>query len=198
VGAAPMQNIGAYGVELKDVFDSLTALDRQDGSLREFDREACRFGYRDSLFKQEPDRWLILRVRLRLSRRSGLHLDYGPVRQRLQEEGIANPTAQDVSRVICAIRREKLPDPAVLGNAGSFFKNPLVSATQAAMLRRTYPDLVAYPQADGQVKLAAGWLIDKGGWKGFRDGPVGVHAQQALVLVNHGGASGAQVQALAE
>ncbi|OFB96830.1 UDP-N-acetylenolpyruvoylglucosamine reductase, partial [Pseudomonas aeruginosa] len=157
VGAAPMQNIGAYGVELKDVFDSLTALDRQDGSLREFDREACRFGYRDSLFKQEPDRWLILRVRLRLSRRSGLHLDYGPVRQRLQEEGIANPTAQDVSRVICAIRREKLPDPAVLGNAGSFFKNPLVSATQAAMLRRTYPDLVAYPQADGQVKLAAGW-----------------------------------------
>ncbi|MBH9342676.1 UDP-N-acetylmuramate dehydrogenase [Pseudomonas aeruginosa] len=198
VGAAPMQNIGAYGVELKDVFDSLTALDRQDGSLREFDREACRFGYRDSLFKQEPDRWLILRVRLRLSRRSGLHLDYGPVRQRLQEEGIANPTAQDVSRVICAIRREKLPDPAVLGNAGSFFKNPLVSATQAAMLRRTYPDLVAYPQADGQVKLAAGWLIDKGGWKGFRDGPVGVHAQQALGLVNHGGASGAQVQALAE
>ncbi|HCF2340103.1 UDP-N-acetylmuramate dehydrogenase [Pseudomonas paraeruginosa] len=198
VGAAPMQNIGAYGVELKDVFDSLTALDRQDGSLRELDREACRFGYRDSLFKQEPDRWLILRVRLRLSRRSGLHLDYGPVRQRLQEEGIANPTAQDVSRVICAIRREKLPDPAVLGNAGSFFKNPLVSATQAAMLRRTYPDLVAYPQADGQVKLAAGWLIDKGGWKGFRDGPVGVHAQQALVLVNHGGASGAQVQALAE
>ncbi|MBH9396196.1 UDP-N-acetylmuramate dehydrogenase [Pseudomonas aeruginosa] len=198
VGAAPMQNIGAYGVELKDVFDSLTALDRQDGSLREFDREACRFGYRDSLFKQEPDRWLILRVRLRLSRRSGLHLDYGPVRQRLQEEGIANPTAQDVSRVICAIRREKLPAPAVLGNAGSFFKNPLVSATQAAMLRRTYPDLVAYPQADGQVKLAAGWLIDKGGWKGFRDGPVGVHAQQALVLVNHGGASGAQVQALAE
>ncbi|VTM09463.1 UDP-N-acetylenolpyruvoylglucosamine reductase [Pseudomonas aeruginosa] len=100
--------------------------------------------------------------------------------------------------MICAIRREKLPDPAVLGNAGSFFKNPLVSATQAAMLRRTYPDLVAYPQADGQVKLAAGWLIDKGGWKGFRDGPVGVHAQQALVLVNHGGASGAQVQALAE
>ena len=168
VGAAPMQNIGAYGVELKDVFDSLTALDRQDGTLREFDRQACRFGYRDSLFKQEPDRWLILRVRLRLTRRERLHLDYGPVR------------------------------PAVLGNAGSFFKNPLVDATQAERLRQAFPDLVGYPQADGRLKLAAGWLIDKGGWKGFRDGPVGVHAQQALVLVNHGGATGAQVRALAE
>ncbi|HHK2162966.1 TPA: UDP-N-acetylmuramate dehydrogenase [Pseudomonas aeruginosa] len=198
VGAAPMQNIGAYGVELKDVFDSLTALDRQDGTLREFDRQACRFGYRDSLFKQEPDRWLILRVRLRLTRRERLHLDYGPVRQRLEEEGIASPTARDVSRVICAIRREKLPDPAVLGNAGSFFKNPLVDAAQAERLRQAFPDLVGYPQADGRLKLAAGWLIDKGGWKGFRDGPVGVHAQQALVLVSHGGATGAQVQALAE
>lgn len=198
VGAAPMQNIGAYGVELKDVFDSLTALDRQDGTLREFDRQACRFGYRDSLFKQEPDRWLILRVRLRLTRRERLHLDYGPVRQRLEEEGIASPTARDVSRVICAIRREKLPDPAVLGNAGSFFKNPLVDAAQAERLRQAFPDLVGYPQADGRLKLAAGWLIDKGGWKGFRDGPVGVHAQQALVLVNHGGATGAQVRALAE
>lgn len=198
VGAAPMQNIGAYGVELKDVFGSLTALDRQDGTLREFDRQACRFGYRDSLFKQEPDRWLILRVRLRLTRRERLHLDYGPVRQRLEEEGIASPTARDVSRVICAIRREKLPDPAVLGNAGSFFKNPLVDAAQAERLRQAFPDLVGYPQADGRLKLAAGWLIDKGGWKGFRDGPVGVHAQQALVLVNHGGATGAQVQALAE
>lgn len=198
VGAAPMQNIGAYGVELKDVFDSLTALDRQDGTLREFDRQACRFGYRDSLFKQEPDRWLILRVRLCLTRRERLHLDYGPVRQRLEEEGIASPTARDVSRVICAIRREKLPDPAVLGNAGSFFKNPLVDAAQAERLRQAFPDLVGYPQADGRLKLAAGWLIDKGGWKGFRDGPVGVHAQQALVLVNHGGATGAQVRALAE
>ncbi len=106
-----MQNIGAYGVELKDVFDSLTALDRQDGTLREFDRQACRFGYRDSLFKQEPDRWLILRVRLRLTRRERLHLDYGPVRQRLEEEGIASPTARDVSRVICAIRRKSCPTP---------------------------------------------------------------------------------------
>ncbi len=112
--------------------------------------------------------------------------------------GIASATARDVSRVICAIRREKLPDPAVLGNAGSFFKNPLVDAAQAERLRQAFPDLVGYPQADGRLKLAAGWLIDKGGWKGFRDGPVGVHAQQALVLVNHGGATGAQVRALAE
>ncbi|XEG74496.1 UDP-N-acetylmuramate dehydrogenase [Pseudomonas sp. abacavir_1] len=198
VGAAPMQNIGAYGVELKDVFDSLVALDRHSGGLREFHLDDCAFAYRESLFKREPGRWVILRVRLKLARRASLHLDYGPVRQRLVEEGIDAPGPADVARVICAIRREKLPDPAVLGNAGSFFKNPLVSAAVAERLRGEYPDLVAYPQADGQVKLAAGWLIDKAGWKGFRDGAAGVHAQQALVLVNYGGASGAQIQALAE
>jgi UDP-N-acetylmuramate dehydrogenase len=127
-----------------------------------------------------------------------LHLDYGPVRQRLADEGISDPTPADVARVICAIRREKLPDPAQLGNAGSFFKNPLVPASLAERLRGEYSDLVAYPQADGLVKLAAGWLIDKAGWKGFRDGPAGVHAQQALVLVNYGGASGQQLLGLAE
>nr|WP_243434535.1 UDP-N-acetylmuramate dehydrogenase [Pseudomonas sp. 30_B] len=198
VGAAPMQNIGAYGVEIKDVFAGLTALDRQSGELREFGLEDCAFAYRDSRFKRESGRWLILRVRFALRRAAPLHLDYGPVRQRLAEEGVAAPTPADVSRVICAIRREKLPDPAVLGNAGSFFKNPVVPASQADHLRARYSDLVAYPQGDGLVKLAAGWLIDKAGWKGFRDGAAGVHAQQALVLVNYGGATGAQLYALAE
>jgi len=197
VGAAPMQNIGAYGVELKDVFAGLTALDRQSGELREFSLEDCAFAYRDSLFKREAGRWLILRVRLALSRQPRLHLDYGPVRQWLAQRSIGVPTPSDVSRAICAIRSEKLPDPAELGNAGSFFKNPLVPAGLAERLRTEQEGLVAYPQADGQVKLAAGWLIERAGWKGFRDGDAGVHRLQALVLVNYGRASGEQLLALA-
>ncbi|MEO6678370.1 MAG: UDP-N-acetylmuramate dehydrogenase [Pseudomonas sp.] len=198
VGAAPMQNIGAYGVEIKDVFAGLTALDRQTGELRDFSLEACNFAYRDSLFKQQPGRWLILRVRFTLNRTAHLHLEYGPVRQRLTEQGIDHPTPTDVSHAICSIRSEKLPDPAVLGNAGSFFKNPLVSAALVARLKLEYPDLVAYAQADGQMKLAAGWLIEKAGWKGFRDADAGVHKLQALVLVNYGGATGLQLLALAQ
>jgi UDP-N-acetylmuramate dehydrogenase len=197
VGAAPMQNIGAYGVEIKDVFAGLTALDRQTGGLRDFSLEECAFGYRDSRFKREAGRWLILRVRFALSRAARLQLDYGPLRQKLVEQGVGAPTPADVSRVVCAIRREKLPDPAELGNAGSFFKNPLVSAELAARLRAEHADLVAFAQPDGQVKLAAGWLIDRAGWKGFRDGDAGVHRLQALVLVNYGSASGAQLLALA-
>lgn len=198
VGAAPMQNIGAYGVELKDVFAGLTALDRATGELREFALEDCQFAYRDSLFKREAGRWLILRVRFNLSRASRLHLDYGPVRQRLQDEGISMPSPKDVSRAICAIRSEKLPDPAELGNAGSFFKNPLVSNELAQRLRGEHSDLVAYSQADGQVKLAAGWLIERAGWKGFREGDAGVHRLQALVLVNYGAATGHQLHELAQ
>ena len=197
VGAAPMQNVGAYGVEIKDVFAGLTALDRHTGELREFTLDECQFAYRDSRFKREAGRWLILRVRFALARAGALRLDYGPLRQRLAEQGVSEPTASDVSRAICSIRSEKLPDPAVLGNAGSFFKNPLVSADLAAQLRVQHADLVAYPQADGQVKLAAGWLIEHAGWKGFRDGDAGVHQQQALVLVNYGTATGAQLLALA-
>ncbi|CAI8983600.1 UDP-N-acetylenolpyruvoylglucosamine reductase [Pseudomonas sp. IT-P12] len=198
VGAAPMQNIGAYGVEIKDVFAGLTALDRQTGELRDFTLDECNFAYRDSLFKQQPGRWLILRVRFALSRIAHLHLEYGPVRQRLTEQGIDQPTATDVSRAICSIRSEKLPDPAVLGNAGSFFKNPLVSATLVAQLKGEYPDLVAYAQPDGQMKLAAGWLIERAGWKGFRDADAGVHKAQALVLVNYGDATGLQLLDLAQ
>lgn len=198
VGAAPMQNIGAYGVEIKDVFAGLTALDRQTGELRDFSLDECNFAYRDSLFKQQPGRWLILRVRFALSRVEHLHLEYGPVRQRLTEQGVDQPTATDVSRAICSIRNEKLPDPAVLGNAGSFFKNPLVSAAQVAQLKTQYPDLVAYAQPDGQMKLAAGWLIERAGWKGFREADAGVHKAQALVLVNYGEATGLQLLNLAQ
>ena len=198
VGAAPVQNIGAYGVELKDCFAGLTALDRQSGELREFSLQDCAFAYRDSQFKRESGRWVILRVRFQLSRTAALHLDYGPVRQHLAEQGITAPTAADVSRAICAIRSEKLPDPAQLGNAGSFFKNPLVSAEQARALRQQHADLVAYPQADGQVKLAAGWLIEQAGWKGYRVGDAGVHRLQALVLVNYGQATGQELLALAQ
>lgn len=197
VGAAPMQNIGAYGVEIKDVFAGLTALDRQTGELRDFSLEECDFAYRDSYFKRNPGRWVILRVRFRLARNAALHLDYGPVRQRLTQMGVEHPGAQEVSDAICSIRREKLPDPAELGNAGSFFKNPVVSAELAARIRQEYPAAVAYPQADGQVKLAAGWLIENAGWKGYRDGDAGVHQAQALVLVNHGQATGAQLHELA-
>ncbi|MBM3110986.1 UDP-N-acetylmuramate dehydrogenase [Pseudomonas arcuscaelestis] len=198
VGAAPMQNIGAYGVEIKDVFAGLTALDRHTGELRDFSLEECAFAYRDSVFKRNPGRWLILRVRFALSRVMQAHLDYGPVRQRLSEQGVSQPTAQNISDAICAIRREKLPDPVELGNAGSFFKNPIVTAVLADAIRVQHPGLVAYPQADGQMKLAAGWLIEQAGWKGFRDGDAGVHRLQSLVLVNYGQASGLQLHQLAQ
>lgn len=197
VGASPIQNIGAYGVEIKDVFSGLTALDIETGALRDFALADCAFAYRDSVFKQMPGRYLILRVRFALRRQAPLHLEYGPIRQRLAEQGVVEPTAVDVSRAVCAIRSEKLPDPRELGNAGSFFKNPLVSAETAHALRAAYPDLVAYPQDAGLVKLAAGWLIERAGWKGFRDGDAGVHRLQALVLVNHGQATGEQLLGLA-
>ncbi|WP_395593766.1 UDP-N-acetylmuramate dehydrogenase [Pseudomonas sp. B26140] len=198
VGAAPMQNIGAYGVEIKDVFAGLTALDRHTGELRDFSLEESNFAYRDSVFKQQPGRWLILRVRFKLDRAAHLHLEYGPVRQRLTEQGIEQPTPSDVSRAICSIRSEKLPDPAVLGNAGSFFKNPLVPAALVAQIKTQHPDLVAYAQPDGQMKLAAGWLIERAGWKGFREADAGVHKLQALVLVNYGAATGLQLLDLAQ
>lgn len=198
VGAAPIQNVGAYGVEIKDAFVGLTALDRQTEALVEFDLQSCEFGYRDSLFKRQPGRYIILRVRFRLQRTGHLNLDYGPVRQWLQQHGVQTPTASDVSRAICSIRSEKLPDPAVLGNAGSFFKNPLVTAEAADRLRGNFPDLVAFAQANGDEKLAAGWLIERAGWKGYREGDAGVHRLQALVLVNYGMATGIEILTLAQ
>nr|WP_272887356.1 UDP-N-acetylmuramate dehydrogenase [Stutzerimonas stutzeri] len=197
VGAAPIQNVGAYGVEVKDVFAGLTALDRETGAQREFDLQACEFGYRDSVFKRQAGRYIILRVRFALQRTANLQLDYGPLRQWLQQHAIDSPTPADVSRAVCAIRSGKLPDPRILGNAGSFFKNPLVPQSVADALRERFPDVVAFPQAEGQVKLAAGWLIECAGWKGYRDGDAGVHKLQALVLVNYGQATGQQIIQLA-
>ena len=197
VGAAPVQNIGAYGVELDSVLHEVDAVALDTGAMRTFTRADCAFAYRDSVFKQAGSRWLITRVRLQLATDAPLQAGYRDLQEELQARGNPPLSRQLIYDMVCAIRRRKLPDPAVLGNAGSFFKNPVVSAEFFAGLQARCPGLVAYPQPDGRYKLAAGWLIDQAGWKGFRDGPVGVHDRQALVLVNHGGASGHQVLALA-
>lgn len=197
LGAAPMQNIGAYGVELCDLFDSLDALDRTTGEVCRFERDICRFGYRDSLFKQQAGRFVILRVRLRLYTQPAPRLDYAPLAAAWQATGLARPDSRVVSQLVCQIRRSKLPDPAQLGNAGSFFKNPLLPPEQAASLLATWPAMPHYPQGDGSVKLAAGWLIEQAGWKGHCRERVGVHREQALVLVNLGQARGVDVMALA-
>ncbi len=196
-GAAPIQNIGAYGVEQRDTFDSLDAVDLVDGTTRRFDAADCAFGYRDSVFKG-PDggRWLVVAVRWRLSRTPRLAIDYGELRDELARAGVAAPGPVDVADAVSAIRRRKLPDPATLGNAGSFFKNPVVPAALADALRAREPGLPAW-QAGERVKLSAAWMIDRCGWKGHRDGDAGVHAAHALVLVNHGAATGAQLLALA-
>ncbi len=202
VGAAPVQNIGAYGVELKDVMHSLTAFDRVAGRFVEFAAADCAFAYRDSLFKSgQPGRHVISRVRFRLSRQPLLHMDYGDIRQALSARHVQRPTAADVSRAVIAIRQSKLPDPAQLGNAGSFFKNPVVPTAEAEALKARHPGLVAYAQPAGAhpegSKLAAGWLIEQAGWKGLQRGPVGVHDRQALVLVHRGGGTGAELLRLA-
>lgn len=197
VGAAPVQNIGAYGIELKDVLEQVLVLDALDFGLKQLSVEECQFGYRDSLFKREPGRRVILSIDLRLRKTAQLQLEYGPLRAELERRGISQPSAMDVSDAVIAVRQSKLPDPAALGNAGSFFKNPVISAEQAAQLKQQYPHMVQYPLANGEVKLAAGWLIEQAGWKGKRQGDAGVHEQQALVLVNYGTASGADMLALA-
>ncbi len=197
VGAAPIQNIGAYGVELKDLFHSLDAWEVATGTVRTFDRADCDFGYRESAFKRDIGRWVVLQVRLTLSRTPRLNLDYGAIREVLAEKGIASPTPKDVSDAVIAIRRSKLPDPAMIGNAGSFFKNPEIQQKQYDGLKAAYPELPGWPTNDGMVKIPAGWLIERAGWKGFREGDAGVHDRQALVLVNHGAATGAQLRDLA-
>lgn len=197
LGAAPVQNIGAYGVELQDVFHSLDALDRMTGEIRRFERSDCGFAYRESIFKQQPGRYVILRVRLQLQRHGALRVDYAPLDSAWAATGLRRPDPRVVACLVCRIRRSKLPDPAVLGNAGSFFKNPLVTTGQLQALQASYPGIPHYAQPDGRYKVAAGWLIDQAGWKGWREGPVGVHALQALVLVNHGGARGDDILNLA-
>ncbi|MDX5363768.1 MAG: UDP-N-acetylmuramate dehydrogenase [Pseudazoarcus pumilus] len=199
VGAAPIQNIGAYGLELAERFDHLEALSLADGSVRRFAREDCCFGYRDSVFKHaEAGRWLISSVTFRLPRRWQPVTGYAELATELARNGLAEPTPRDVSDAVIAIRRRKLPDPADLGNAGSFFKNPLVDAATLERLQAAHPGLPAYPQPDGSAKLAAGWLIERAGWKGRDLGPVGSYERQALVLVNRGGATGEDVRRLAE
>lgn len=197
VGAAPVQNIGAYGVELKDVLEQVLVLDALDFGLKHLSADDCQFGYRDSLFKRETGRRVILSVDLRLHKQPQTQLDYGPIRAELERRSIQEPTPLDVSDAVIAIRQTKLPDPAELGNAGSFFKNPVIGAEQATDLKQQFPDMVQYPLADGQVKLAAGWLIEQAGWKGRAVADAAVHERQALVLVNHGTATGADVLALA-
>lgn len=200
VGAAPVQNIGAYGVELDQRFHSLVAWDIHKGHAVEMGPADCGFSYRNSFFKQaEPGRWLIVKVRF------GLPLQWQPVlgypdlqRHPVLEKAGSAATARQIFDAVCEIRKQKLPDPAVLGNAGSFFKNPIVTADTLAVIRQNYPGVVAYAQDGGLYKLAAGWLIDQAGWKGRRMGPVGVHDRQALVLVNHGGATAHDIKALAD
>ena len=198
VGAAPVQNIGAYGVELKDRFESLDVVDLVTGRAATLDAAACRFGYRDSVFKQAlAGKSVVTRVRLRLPRPWQPQLNYLDIERRMAETGNHQPDARTVYDWVCAIRRAKLPDPAVIGNAGSFFKNPVVSAEQCRDIIDRDPGIVHYPLADGTVKLAAGWLIDACGWKGKTVGHAGVYERQALVLVNRGGATGAEVITLA-
>ncbi|MCO5118626.1 MAG: UDP-N-acetylmuramate dehydrogenase [Burkholderiaceae bacterium] len=197
VGAAPIQNIGAYGVELAERFDSLEAVRLDTGERRRFSRADCRFGYRDSVFKSPDHRgWLILSLRLALSRRFEARLDYGDIRRMLADTG-EPPTARAVADAVIALRRARLPDPAILGNAGSFFKNPIVDGATRERLRERHPDLPTWPAGEGRVKLPAAWLIERAGWKGHRDGDAGVHDRHALVLVNHGHASGTELLALA-
>lgn len=198
VGAGPVQNIGAYGVELKDCYHSLNAIDLVSGNDRAFSKEECRFGYRDSIFKRElKGRMLIYSVTFRLSKVPMLKLGYGAIKQELEAMSVNKPTIADVSKAVCSIRISKLPDPAVTGNAGSFFKNPVVSAGKAEDLKKQYPEIPVYPQPDGTVKLAAGWLIEHCRWKGYRESDAGIHPKQALVLVNYGNASGLDIISLA-
>jgi UDP-N-acetylmuramate dehydrogenase len=199
VGASPIQNIGAYGVEMEEVFEELAAIEIASGDEHRFDRTACHFAYRDSIFKhQEKDRFVITRVVFRLPHNATARLEYGELRAELAHMGDSNPSPRQISDAVCNIRRRKLPDPAQIGNAGSFFKNPIVDRALFERLHASYPTMPHYPAAAGQVKLAAAWLIEQAGWKGKTVGRAGVHERHALVLVNRGDAQGAEIKALAE
>ena len=201
VGAAPMQNIGAYGVEIEQVFDSLTAINRQTREWREFTHADCAFGYRESIFKRElKEQYIITSVTFRLDKQPTFHTRYGAIQETLDEMGVSAEklSIRAISNAVIRIRRSKLPNPAEIGNAGSFFKNPEISQTQFDAIKTNYPDMPGYPLADtGRVKVPAGWLIEQAGWKGYRVDDAGVHAKQALVLVNHGNATGHEIMALA-
>lgn len=198
VGAAPMQNIGAYGVEIKDVFHSLEALELKTGKVVRFYREDCLFGYRTSLFKTEQKgNYIITRVFFTLNKNHSLNTSYGAIEETLGEKGIDNPTIKDVSDAVISIRQSKLPDPAVIGNAGSFFKNPVVEKAHYEALEALHPEIPHYKISEKEEKIPAGWLIEQCGWKGHRNGEIGVHDKQALVLVNHGLGKGIDIRKLA-
>lgn len=199
VGASPMQNIGAYGVEIKEVFEELEAFHVHDREVHTFNARDCEFGYRESVFKGKfRNQYVILNVTYRLNKTPKFNTSYGAIEQELARMGVQELTIQAVSQAVINIRSSKLPDPAKIGNAGSFFKNPSVAADVYAQLKTEYPHIVGYPNADGTVKLAAGWLIEQSGWKGFRRGDAGVHEKQALVLVNYGRATGQEIYDLSE
>jgi UDP-N-acetylmuramate dehydrogenase len=200
VGAAPMQNIGAYGVEIKDTFHSLKAINLANGQIETFLPKECKFGYRESAFKHElKGQYLISSVRFRLSKPEfhNLNLDYGIIKNVLKQKEVESPTIHDVSNAVIEIRMSKLPDPAKIGNSGSFFKNPIIDASAFKKLQSDFPEIPFYELEDGKIKLAAGWLIEKAGWKGHEENGVGVHQKQALVLVNYGEGKGQDVLKLA-
>lgn len=194
VGAAPMQNIGAYGVELKDVFISLEALNIETGNIETFNKDACDFGYRWSYFKGAgKNRFIILSVTLDLIKNAAVNVQYGAIKETLLYQNIVEPTIQDVSNAVIAIRSSKLPDPKKIGNAGSFFKNPEILTADADLLKKEYPNMPVYLGQNGLVKIPAGWLIEACGWKGKVIGETGCHKDQALVIVNYGHATGQEI-----
>jgi UDP-N-acetylmuramate dehydrogenase len=198
VGASPMQNIGAYGVEIQEVFESLEALNKQSFEVISFSKEQCQFGYRESVFKHElKDQFVICSVTFQLKKKPEFRLDYGAIQEVLREKRIDIPTIKAVSEAVITIRKSKLPDPKEIGNAGSFFKNPTISKSQFETLKSRFPQIPGYANMEG-IKVPAGWLIEHTGWKGKRIGNVGVHANQALVLVNYGSGTGAEIKSLSE
>jgi len=199
VGAAPVQNIGAYGVELKDVFESCLAFDTYDRSFRTFKRSDCKFGYRDSLFKSGgKGRYIITSVSLNLSKTPAINTTYGAIEQELADQQIHNPSIKDISDIVSKIRVSKLPDPSTIGNSGSFFKNPVVGIDFLGQLQSNFLDIIYYPIGNNEIKLAAGWLIEQCGWKGLKEGNTGTWKNQSLVLVNHGNARGSEVYDFSE
>jgi UDP-N-acetylmuramate dehydrogenase len=199
VGAGPMQNIGAYGVELKDTFHELEALNIHTLETEKFSNADCRFGYRESIFKREArDKYIISSVTLRLNKKPVFNTSYGAIEKELEAMGVKELSIKAISQAVINIRRSKLPDPAQVGNAGSFFKNPVVSAEKYESLKREYPDVVGYKNSPTETKLAAGWLIEQCGWKGKSFGDAGVHKLQALVLVNYGNAEGEEIYNLSQ
>jgi UDP-N-acetylmuramate dehydrogenase len=197
-GAAPMQNIGAYGVEVREFVHRVEAWDRGEARLVHLDNAACEFGYRDSLFKREPERYVITAIELDLPRSRAPRVDYAGVRDELAALGVAEPRPSAVAEAIARIRMRKLPDPRTVGNAGSFFKNPVIAADAAEALRRAHRDAPVWPSGESQAKVSAAWLVEASGFRGAREGDAGVSSQHALVLVNHGHATGAEILALAE